>query len=126
MRLVKFVAYLFYRYYSVSWSRRRTPYFSTLLSLTILCFLHLLQIFILLIRMNIIPMNNSGDRMERLRRATLLMLPIFFVFLALIRKSKLKLMRYDERKVKKANILLVLYIALSIGFTIMTKLLCLK
>jgi hypothetical protein len=118
MKLVKFVAYLFYRYYSVSGPRKDIPYFSTLLSLTFLIFLHLLQIVILLTRMGIIPINNGEGRMVRFGKMTLIMLPIFLLFLALIRKSKLKLMRYDERKVKKAYVFLVVYIVLSMALMI--------
>jgi hypothetical protein len=118
MKLVKFLAYLFYRYFSESGPRRDIPYFCTLLSLTLLFYLHLLQISILLTRMGIIPINNADGRTVRFGKMALIMLPIFLVFLALIRKSKLKLMRYEERRVKKAYVFLLVYILLSVTLTI--------
>jgi len=118
MKTVKFVAYLFYRYYSSSGARKDIPYFSTLCALVILFYIHLVQLLILLNMMNIIPIQTGDMRVGRFFKIALFLLPFFFLFIAFIRKSELQSIQYDELKVKKGYIYLVIYIVLSFSFMI--------
>lgn len=123
MKTVKFVAYLFYRYYSSSGPRKDIPYFSTLGAMVMLFYIHLVQLLILLNMINIIPIRNSDTHVGRFFKMALFLSPLFFLFAAFIKKSELQTMQYNEQKVKKANIYLIIYIVLSFSFMIFLALL---
>lgn len=118
MKTIKFVAYLFYRYYSSSGPRKDIPYFSTLGALALLFYIHVVQLLILLNMMNIIPVQNDDTRVAKFFKIALFLLPIFLLFLAFIRKSELQSLQYDEQKVKRGYIYLVIYIVFSFSFMI--------
>lgn len=118
MRVVKFVAYLFYRYYSSSGPRKGIPYFSTLCALVLLFYIHLIQLLILLNIVNIIPIQDGNTNVGKFFKMALFLSPIFFLFVTLIKKSELQSMQYEEQKVKKGNIYLIVYIVLSFSFMI--------
>ncbi len=66
MKNEKFTAFLFYRYYSEGKWRDSTPYFRTILSMTLLAFLRLFQILILLNKVDIIPITESDKLTKRI------------------------------------------------------------
>jgi len=116
MKTIKFVGYLFYRYYSKG-PRANIPYFSTMGSMTLLGFMHLMQILIVLDKVDLIPISSSDDKPKRYLMMFLVMLPIYFVMTRLFRKSDIEPLKekydYNWDKVFKANVLLVIYIIVS-------------
>lgn len=118
MKLVKFIAYLFYRYYSTG-PTKDIPYFSTLCALVMLAGLHIFQIIVLFGYQNSIPTNVNNTRVENFIIVAVCLIPIFILMAFLIRKSDLQAMSYDENKIKKGNILLILYIVSSVALLLL-------
>jgi hypothetical protein len=116
MKTIKFIGYLFYRYYSKG-PRANIPYFSTMWSMTFLGFIHLMQILILLNKFDLIPINSSDDKAKRYFIMCLIMLPIYFVMTLLFKKSDVEPLKekydYNWDKVFKGNVCLVIYIIFS-------------
>ena len=114
MRLLKFIMFLFYRYYSTG-GTYRIPYFSTLCALVMLIGLHVFQILVLFDKTSLLPTSTGNARAVNFLIIALCLLPIFLLISRLIKKSDLQEMHYEEGKIKKGNILLILYIVASIA-----------
>ena len=116
MKTIKFVGYLFYRYYSKG-PRANIPYFSTMCSMTLMGFMHLIQILILLDKVSIIPINSSDDKLTKRLIMFLIMVPIYFLMTSLFKKSDIEPLKekydYNWDKVFNGNVWLVIYIILS-------------
>jgi hypothetical protein len=116
MKTIKFVGYLFYRYYSKG-SRASIPYFSTMGSMTLLGFMHLMQILILLNKGGFIPINNTDDKLTKRIIIFFVMLPIYFLMTRAFKKSDIELLKkkYDNNwdKVFSGNVWLIIYCILS-------------
>lgn len=117
MKTIKFVAYLFYRYYSTG-PLSDIPYFSTLCALVMLFGLHLFQVLVFFDGMSFIPTDGRQTKITNFLQMALFLVPIFLLFAILIKKSELQEMHYDAMKVRKGNIFLVVYIILSFAFLI--------
>lgn len=117
MKTIKFVAYLFYRYYSTG-PRSDIRYFSTIGVLTFLFFIHLAQVLLLFDSTNIIPQGHKSQISSWIKMA-LFLLPIFLVFRGLIKESELKEMNYDTYIIKKEYVWLIVYIILSVALFIL-------
>ncbi|MDO6430217.1 hypothetical protein Q4E93_06460 [Flavitalea sp. BT771] len=113
MKTIRFIAYLFYRYYS-SGATKDIPYFSTLCALVMLIGLHIFQILVLFDKASLLPTSNENTRAVNFLIIALCLLPIFFLASRLIKKSDLHEMHYEESRIKKGNRLLILYIVASI------------
>ena len=112
---MRFIAYLFYRYYSTG-ATKDISYFSTLCALVMLLGLHFFQILILLNGINFIQ--NANSRTENYFIIALGLIPVFLLLSFLIKESQLKKMKYDRLKIKKGNIFLILYIIASVALLI--------
>ena len=121
MKTLRFVGYLFHRYYSKG-SRANIPYFSTICSMTFLGFIHLMQILVLLDLVIAIPINSAYDKLTKRLILILVMLPIYFLITSLFKKSDIESQKekyhYDWDKVFRGNVWLVIYIILSFALTI--------
>jgi hypothetical protein len=117
MKTVKFVAYLFFRYYSTG-PRKEIPYFSTVAALAVLFYIHLVQVLIIFNGMNLIPGKGDGSRIWEYFKMALFITPVFLLIMLFIRKPELQVMHYDDQKIKQGNINLVVYIILSFAFMI--------
>lgn len=113
MKTVRFIAYLFYRYYSTGASKQ-IPYFSTITALVALLLLHVLQILILLNGTGLIPTSSKNSRIENFFIIALCIMPFYFIMFLFIKKSELQNMHYDITRIRKGNKLLILYIIISI------------
>lgn len=114
MRIIKFVAFLFYRYYTTTKGfAQDIPYFATICALTLLGYIHVFQILAILRRSNFIPTNGDSTKWSNYLIMGLFMLPIFIFFRVIINKRELDTMQYDARQVKKGCTLLIVYIILS-------------
>ncbi len=123
MKTVRFIAYLFYRYYSTGYTKE-IPYFSTLCALVLLFYIHLSQILILFNGMNLIPTNGDDTKIGNWLKMGLFMLPFFLLFRLFIKQKELKEAYYNKQKIKSGYILLVFYIVAS--FTLMILLILYK
>lgn len=116
MKIIKFVGYLFYRYYS-NGPRANIPYFNTTAAMTFLGYMHLMQILILLDKIDLIPIDSSDGKTKKYFIFLLVMLPIYFVMILLFKKSDIKPLKekyeYNWDKVFKGNVWLVIYIIVS-------------
>lgn len=113
MKLLKFTMFLFYRYYSKG-SSNNIPYFSALCAVVMLIYMHIFQILIVLNKVDeILPLNKDDDQNTKTWKAALFMLPIFLVVAYLVKPKDLKLAKYDEDKVRRGGIYLVIYTVLS-------------
>lgn len=118
MKTIKFAAYLFYRYY-LTGATRAIPYFSTLCAMATLTFLHLMQILLLTNLYNtIIPSNSINKKWEGYLFWALVAIPIFLFLKLLIRESDLKKLSYSSGKIKKGNVLLIIYLLASMALLI--------
>ncbi len=122
MKTIKFVAYLFYRYYSTG-PRKDIRYFSTIGAMVMLFYFHLVQLLIIFNAINLIPVKDSDTRVTEYFKIALFMTPLFFIIMLFIKKSELDTMQYDEQKIKRGYIYLVIYIILSFSFMIFLALL---
>jgi amino acid permease len=117
MKTFRFISYLFFRYYSKG-ARADIPYCSTIGALAMLFYLHLVQLFVILGTMNLIPGDSTDTRLIKYFKIALFFLPIFILFSLLIKKRELQEMHYDDNKIKRGNFFLVGYSILSISLTI--------
>lgn len=117
MRTVRFIAYLFYRYYS-SGPRKTIAYLSTMLAMSLLFYIHLFQGLILFGGTNIVPQGSKSEIGTWVKMAIFL-LPIYLLLRWLIKESDLKASAYDEEKTRKGNIWLVIYILLSVTLLVL-------
>jgi len=125
MKTFKFISYLFYRYYSTG-GTKDIPYFSTLCALVGIAMLHILQILAIFNGMDLLPASGAAPGTARLIKYfewALLTAPLFLLFFLLIKKDELQSMHYDESKIKRGYIYLIIYIVLSFAFLMFLALL---
>jgi len=118
MKTMRFIAYLFYRYYSTG-PTKDIPYFSTLCALVMLIGLHVFQVLVLFNKVTLLPVSSKNPRAENFLIMALCLLPIFLITAAIIKKSDLQEMTYEEAKVKRGYMFLILYIILSIALLLL-------
>jgi hypothetical protein len=113
MKTLKFTAYLFYRYYSKHGFAKEMPYLSTITILGLLLYIHIFQILAILDVAYLIPTDGSQLKIGNYVKIGLFMLPMFLLFYFLIKKEDLINARYEEKKIKKGYVILIIYIVLS-------------
>ena len=125
MKTIKFIAYLFYKYYSTG-ATKSIPYFSTICALVMILILHFFQILILFNCMYLLPTVHATPGMPRFIKyleTALITSPLFLFFFLLIKKNELQSMQYDKSKTKRGYIYLIIYIVLSFSFLVFLLLL---
>jgi hypothetical protein len=119
MKIIKFVAFLFYRYYSTG-GTRRVPYFSTLCALSMILYIHLFQVLILINRVDdIIPGGGNETRPIKYLEMGLFFVPIFLLVAFFIRKKELEQMNYDKSIIRKGYFFLIGYLILSFAILVL-------
>ena len=112
MKTIKFIGYLFYRYYSKG-PRANIPYFSALCSMTLLGFFHLMQLLIVLDKVDLIPTEKTNNIWTKRLIMFLAMLPIYLIMTRLFRKEDIAPLKekydYNWDKVFSGNIWLIVY-----------------
>jgi len=116
MKTIKFIAFLFYKYYSKG-ATSDIPYVSTLCAMGLLLYLHLVQFLAIFNALNLIPGNSSDTRVVEYFKIALFMTPLFLIIMIFIKKSELKSMQCEKHKIKKGYIFLIIYIILSFSLT---------
>ena len=109
MKTFQFVMYLFYKYYSKG-GTKQIPYFSALCAVVMLIYIHIFQVLIVLDKVDLLPMKKGDTRIDKYWKLALFLLPIFFIISFLVKPSDLKNLTYNEEKVKRGGVYLVMYI----------------
>jgi len=112
MQLIKFVMFLFYRYYSKG-GTFRIPYFSALCAVVFLIYIHIFQLLIIFNAVDLLPMRSQNTRISNYAKLATFLSPLFFIIHFLIKEDDLKKLTYDDSKIKKGGIMLIGYIILS-------------
>jgi hypothetical protein len=116
MNTIKFIGYLFYRYYTKP-PKATIPYFRTLCSLSLLAFMHLMQILILINKTDLIPIKSSDDKLTKRIIMFFVFIPIYLLMTRLFKKTDIEPLKekYDNNsdKVYSGNVCLIIYIILS-------------
>ena len=116
MNTIKFIGYLFYRYYEKP-PQRGNPYFRTMCSMALLVYMHLIQLLILFNKTDLIPIKTSDDKLTKRIIMLFVFVPIYFLVTRLFKKSDFERLKekygYNWDKVHRGNILLILYMILS-------------
>jgi hypothetical protein len=115
MKLLKFIMFLFYRYYSKG-GTYRIPYFSTLCAVVMLVYIHIFQLLIIVNKVDfILPLKkNDGWPLKYLKMA-LIFLPLFLILNVLVKEKDLRSLKYPIDSIRKGNIAIVVYIMLSVA-----------
>ncbi len=117
MKTIKFAAFLFYRYYSGGRRPDSAPFFSTMLSMTLLGFMHLIQVLIIFDKMDLISISPTDSKGTKRFIIFLVMLPIYLLLNLLIKKKDLEEVKerneYNWDKVFNGNVWLIVYMILS-------------
>lgn len=117
MKTLKFAAYLFYRYYSGGKRPDSTPHFRTVLSLTLIGFIHLFQLLIIVNKVNLIPISQGDAKIYKRWVMFCIMLPIAILVALLVPKKELVGLQnvYQDKPevVRKGNRNLILYIVVN-------------
>ena len=126
MKRFKFVAFLFFRYYSKG-ATSAIPYFSTITAIGMLLYFHLFQLLIVTKKVDaLIHIKPFDNQITKRLVMFCVIAPLILVPVLLIKKSELKAMDYPPDKIKAGGILLVVYIVGSfallmiLAFTIKT------
>ena len=114
MKKIKFVAYLFYRFYSTG-KTYGIPYANTIAALSMLFFLNLFSVLISLKIPNLVPSFDKSHWITSYFKTALFVIPILCLFILLIRKKDLVKMHFEEDRIKRGNLYLIIYIVFSMA-----------
>lgn len=113
MKILKFVMYILYRYYSKG-GTKSIPYFSALCAVVMLIYIHIFQALILFDQLDtVLPMNKNDERGVKYLKLAVFLLPIFLIITFLVKPKDLKNARYEEGKIKRGGIYLIIYSIIS-------------
>jgi len=113
MKLLRFVMFLFYRYYSKG-GTIRIPYFSALCATVFLIYIHVFQILIIFDKVDWFPMKEDDLQMIKYWKLAMFLFPIFIITAYLVKESDLKNLDYSDEKIKQGGACLILYVLLSV------------
>lgn len=116
IRLIKFVLFLFYRYYKVG-PKADNAYLSSVLSFLALVFLNMVTVLgILNIGVhNILPYEATDEKWLQYIKVTLVIsLPGYFIVSLFFKKETIKSLEYNEAKIEVGKVLLPIYVVASI------------
>jgi len=92
MKIIRYIAYLFYSYY-LKGARRNVAYLSAILGVTFLIYIQLFLLALLLKVDSYIPMSLEESKGTRYLKLLLLLSPIFFALYFGVREKKLEEMK---------------------------------
>ena len=123
MRLVKFIGYLLFRYYSEGrWGDRSTAFFRAKITMTMFVFIHLMQFAVIFDVPTLIFPSKSSDILTKKLYPILILLPIYLTFHFLLNKKDIEKLEeefsYEWDKVFNASAWLVTYAILSVAMLI--------
>lgn len=113
MKTLRFIMYILYRFYSKG-GTKHIPYFSALCAVVFLIYIHIFQILIILNSVDdMLPLNKGDTRITKYWKLALFLLPFFFIVAYLVKPTDLQNVSYDEGKIKRGGIYLIIYSIIS-------------
>ncbi|WP_430898089.1 MULTISPECIES: hypothetical protein [unclassified Paraflavitalea] len=109
MKILRFVTFLFNRYYKTG-GKRNVAYFSALCAVVFLIYLHIFQFLIILDKVSLLPLRNNDPRIVKYLKLFLLSIPVYFLLSYLVKEGDLKALKYDSEKIKKWQIFICIYL----------------
>lgn len=109
MKTFRFVFFLCYRYYSKG-GTKTIPYFSTLCAISLLFFIHVMQLLLIFDAMHYFPISGNESRILRYGKIAVLSIPVFVTISFLVKPKEVRNMSYEDAKIKKGNTYLLLYV----------------
>lgn len=116
MRLIKFTAFLLYRYYYNSKSRD-IAYLRMLYTLVFLSCFHIAQILLIFNKFSSIPITDNDSTFARLFKIGLFIIPLFVFYMLIIKESELKKLNFNESKIRIGYKHLIAYSIVTFSFT---------
>ena len=114
MKTLRFVMYLFYRYYSKG-GTKHVPYFSALCAVVLLIYIHVYQVLtILKMAGEILPFKKDDPKGVLYWKMAIFLLPVFLIVAFLVKPGDLKNLQYEEKKIKRGGIYLTIYYVLNV------------
>lgn|GEM_PF-825725 len=117
MKILRFVMYLFYRYFSTG-RTYRIPYLSALSATGFLIFLHVFETLILMKKLNWLPMDRGNSRIVEYGDIVQCLIPIFIILTLLIKEKDLLQLEYSDDKIRSGGRNLILYVVFSVNLFI--------
>jgi hypothetical protein len=112
MKLVKFVTYLLFRYYSKG-PTNNVAYIKAICTAVLLILINIWIVLILIGRTDIVPDTANVSKGMKYLKMALYTLPLFLFFFFFVKEKDLKIMRYDESKIKMGYRILWSYLIIS-------------
>lgn len=112
MKFIKFVTYLFYRYYSKG-PTKDVAYVKTVCSAVLLILINLWIVLILLNKTDIMPEITDDSKGMKYLKMALFTSPLFLFFFIFVKEKELKSIEYEESKLRTAYLILWTYYILS-------------
>ena len=109
MKLLRFIMYLFYRYYSKS-GTKGNAYFRALCSTSFLIYMHLFQLLMIFNKVSFLSIAENDPRIIKYGKLSIFFIPVFLLVFLLVKPAKLYELKYEEDKVRTGNVILVIYI----------------
>lgn len=116
IRLIRFILFLFYRYYKVG-PKADNAYLSSVLSFLALIFMNAVTVLgVLNVGIhNILPYETADEKwLQYLKVTIFISLPGYFIISFFFKKETIKNLEYDEAKIALGKILLPIYVVASI------------
>ncbi len=108
MKVIKFVAFLFYKYYRTG-PTSRIPYFSTLCALAFIIYIHLCQLLILTNTIDyVLPQKSEENRILDYLKIAIFFVPIFLTLGLFIKKKELNNMNFGSATIRRGYINLII------------------
>jgi len=123
MKAIKFIAFLYYKYYS----KGPTASIAYMKTIGVMVFLTFILILNILISANLEAFflyEDSDSRGMKYLKMAIYTLPLFLIFLFLFPESKLKQLNYPDSKIKRGNTMLLIgtiAVILSLPITALIK-----
>lgn len=116
IRLIRFVLFLFYKYYKIG-PQAEIAYYSSVLSFLALIFMNTVALlgFLDVGLHNILPYEITDEKwMQYLKVTIFIIFPGYFIISLFFKKETIKNLEYDEAKIALGKILLPIYVVASI------------
>jgi hypothetical protein len=122
MKLLKFVMFLFYKYYTKG-GTHRIPYFSTLVAVAFILYIHFFQVLIIFDFVDLLPMKQNDDKIIKYFKFAAFFLPIMFFISLIVKEKDIRGANYNDDRIQRGGKRLILYLVSSFLFLLILMLL---
>lgn len=114
MKLLRFITYLLYKYYSTG-PTKDVAHIKAICALLVLGYMNIVTILILLGQTSLLTFQ-SEHRWQQYAKIALFTSPFLFFLSRVVSKKKILSIQYSESQIKRGNTFLITYIILSCVF----------